>query len=241
MSLLSIDHLTAGYGKLEVIHEMSLTVEGGQFIGVIGPNGSGKSTLIKSVFGLTSIFAGKITFRDTVLNHVPPEAISGYGLAYVPQTLNVFTSLTVHENLSLASRGLKRDQVGHALEQVFELFPILRERRSQRGGQLSGGERQMLAIAMAWLPGPELMLLDEPSAGLSPLLVTEIFKQLRQLCERGVTLVVVEQNARSLLRWCDYGYVLREGRIVLQGPSAAILADEETAKTYLGVGPARAR
>ena len=240
MSLLTIDHLTAGYGKLEVIHELSLAVEAGQFIGLIGPNGSGKSTLVKSVFGLTNVFGGRISFRDSLLNDAPTETISAYGLAYVPQTQNVFTSLTVHENLSLAARGLKRDQVDDALAQVFELFPILRERRSQRGGQLSGGERQMLAIAMAWFPRPELMLLDEPSAGLSPLLVTEIFRQLRQVCERGVTLVVVEQNARSLLRSCDYGYVLREGRIVFHGPSAAILADEETAKSYLGVGPARA-
>jgi branched-chain amino acid transport system ATP-binding protein len=145
--------------------------------------------------------------------------------------------MTIRENLLLAGRHLKHDQLEQNLATVFETFPILRTRQSQRAGQLSGGERQMLAISIAFLPRPRLMLLDEPSAALAPLLVTEIFRQLRQLCERGITLVVVEQNARSLLRWCDFGYVLREGQIVFQGTASAILADEETAKSYLGVGP----
>jgi branched-chain amino acid transport system ATP-binding protein len=239
VSLLVIDQLSAGYGKLIVLHGVSLAVEPGQFVGLIGPNGSGKSTLVKSVFGLTNIFGGSITLEDLrPLVGLPTEAISRYGVAYVPQTQNVFTSMTIRENLLLAVRRLKNDRAEDALQEAFELFPILRERQRQRAGQLSGGERQMLAIALAWLPHPRLMLLDEPSAGLSPLLVKEIFRQLRALCQRGVTLLVVEQNARSLLRWCDYGYVLREGQIVFHGTSADILADEETAKNYLGVGPA---
>jgi len=235
MSHLTIHGLLAGYGKLVVLHDVSLAVEPGQFVALIGPNGSGKSTLIKSVFGLTDIFGGTIMFEDTLLIGLSTEAISRRGLAYVPQTRNVFTTMTIRENLQIATRKLKRNEAEQALRDVFELFPILRERAQQRAGRMSGGERQMLAIALAWLARPRIMLLDEPSAGLAPILVTEIFRQLRALCERGVTLVVVEQNARSVLRMCDYGYVMREGQIVFQGKSSDILADEDTAKNYLGV------
>ncbi len=239
MALLTIDHLTAGYGKLEIVHDLSLAVEAGQFVGVFGPNGSGKSTLIKSVFGLTRLFGGAILLDNTPLHGRPTESISTYGIAYVPQMQNVFTAMIIRENLLLAGRRVPQAELHRRLDETFEMFPILRERQGQRAGQLSGGERQMLAIAIAFMQRPRLMLLDEPSAALSPLLVTEIFKQLRRLSERGITLVVVEQNARSLLRWCDYGYVLREGQIVFQGSAEAILRDEETTKSYLGVGPAR--
>lgn len=239
MSLLTVEQLSAGYGKLQILHDLSLSVEAGKFVGVFGPNGSGKSTLIKSIFGLTRLFGGTIHLDGVTLNSVPTEKIGAYGVAYVPQTQNVFTAMTILENLLLAGRHLTRTDLDHRLSEVYETFPILRERQSQRAGQLSGGERQMLAISIAFVPRPRLMLLDEPSAALSPLLVKEIFRQLRRLCEQGITLVVVEQNARSLLHWCDYGYVLREGQIVFQGAAADILADEETAKTYLGVGTAR--
>ncbi len=237
MPLLRLDKLSAGYGKLVVLPAVSLSVEPGQFVGVIGPNGSGKSTLIKSIFGLTTIFGGAITHEGVSLVGLPAEAISRRGLAYVLQTRNVFTSLTIRENLLLAVRHLNRAEAAQALAKAFEWFPVLGERQTQRGGQLSGGERQMLAIAMAWLTRPRLMLLDEPTAGLSPLLVNEILRQLRRLCEAGITLVVVEQNARSLLRYCDYGYVMREGQIVFQDTAAGLLADVDTAKNYLGVSP----
>jgi ABC-type branched-subunit amino acid transport system ATPase component len=237
MPLLSINQLTAGYGELQILHDVSLNVDAGQFVGIFGPNGSGKSTLIKTVFGLTRVFGGTITIDGKALIGLPTEKIGSHRIAYVPQTQNVFTGMTIRENLALAGRRLKQDERDRALADVFEMFPILRERQSQRAGQLSGGERQMLAISIAFLRQPRLMLLDEPSAALAPLLVKEIFQQLRRLCERGITLVVVEQNARSLLRWCDYGYVFREGQIVFQGTASAILADEETAKSYLGVGP----
>lgn len=237
MSLFTIDQLSAGYGKLVVLHEVSLAVEVGQFATVLGPNGSGKSTLIKSVFGLTDVFGGSIMMDGTELLGRPTDSIGRHGIAYVPQRQNVFTSMTIQENLLLAGRKLGGEEATGALHETFELFPILDQRRKQRAGQLSGGERQMLAIAMGWLSRPRLMLLDEPSAGLAPLLVTEIFRVLRQLCADGITLVVVEQNARSVLRWCDYVYVLREGRITFQGASADVLADEETVKTYLGVRP----
>jgi len=236
VALLTLDKVSAGYGKLVVLPGVSLSVEPGQFVGVIGPNGSGKSTLVKSVFGLTTIFSGAILLEGASLVGLPTEALSQRGLAYVPQTRNVFTSLTIRENLLLAVRRQSRPLAAAALAETFEWFPILRDRQGQRGGQLSGGERQMLAIAIAWLTRPRLMLLDEPTAGLAPLLVNEILGQLRRLCEAGITLLVVEQNARSLLRHCDYGYVMREGQVVFQATAAGLLADEETAKNYLGVG-----
>ena len=239
MPLLRLDKLSAGYGKLVVLPAVSLSVEPGQFVGVIGPNGSGKSTLIKSVFGLTTLFGGAITLDGVSLVGLPTEAISRAGIAYVPQTRNVFTSLTVGENLLLAVRRLSRAEATQALAKAFEWFPILGERQGQRGGQLSGGERQMLAIAMAWLTRPRLMLLDEPTAGLAPRLVNEILRQLRRLCEAGITLVVVEQNARSLLRYCDYGFVMREGQVVFQATAAGLLADEDTARNFLGVNSPR--
>jgi branched-chain amino acid transport system ATP-binding protein len=241
MSLLIINQLSAGYGKLVVLHEMSLAVEAGQFVAILGPNGSGKSTLVKAVFGMADVQAGSITFDGTSLIGRPTESISRHGIAYVPQRENVFTSMTVRENLLLAVRQLDNDDAKVALREAFERFPILERRQRQRAGQLSGGERQMLAIAMGWLSRPRLMLLDEPSAGLAPRLVTEIFRVLQRLCEAGVTLIVVEQNARSVLRWCSYTYVLREGQIAFQGPAAEILADEETVKGYLGVAPAANR
>jgi branched-chain amino acid transport system ATP-binding protein len=233
--LLTLDQLSAGYGKLVVLPALSLSVEQGQFAGVIGPNGSGKSTLIKSVFGLTTLFGGAITLDGVSLVGLPTEGISRRGIAYVPQTRNVFTTLTIRENLLLAVRALGKGQANQALAEAFEWFPILGQRQAQRGGQLSGGERQMLAIAMAWLTRPRLMLLDEPTAGLAPLLVDEILRQLRRLAAAGITLLVVEQNARSLLRYCDYGFVLREGQVVFQGTAASLLADEDTAKNFLGV------
>ena len=241
MSLLTINQLSAGYGKLEVLHEVSLAVEKGQFMAILGPNGSGKSTLIKSVFGLTNVFSGSIDMDGTALIGLPTEAIARHGLAYIPQQENVFTAMTVRENLLLAVRKLGREATEQALREVFELFPILEQRQKQCAGRLSGGERQMLAIALGWLSRPRLMLLDEPSAWLSPLLVKEIFRLLRQLGESGLTLVVVEQNARSILRWCDYAFILREGKITFQGSAADILADEETVKGYLGVGRSTAK
>jgi branched-chain amino acid transport system ATP-binding protein len=239
MTKLAINHLTAGYGKLEILHDLSLGVEAGQFVGILGPNGSGKSTLLKSIFGLTTIFSGTIQIGTQIgaleLQALPTEMIGSKGLAYVPQRENVFASLSVRENLQLAVRNLARSAAEERLQAAYLLFPILRQRLPQRAGSLSGGERQMLAIALGWLPQPQIMLLDEPSAGLSPKFVSEVFRTLQQLAQAGMTLVVVEQNARSLLRWCDYAYLLREGQVAFQGSAHALLADEETVKNYLGV------
>jgi branched-chain amino acid transport system ATP-binding protein len=237
--MLSIQNLTAGYGKLEVLHDVELAVAAGQFVAILGPNGSGKSTLLKTIFGLTDVTSGTITCNGQPVLGRRTETLSDLGLAYVPQRENVFRSLTVHENLLLAVRGQAHQSTSAALGECYGLFPALRKRLAQKAGQLSGGERQMLAIAMGWLARPKLMLLDEPSAGLSPLFVSETFRTLKQLCGQGITMAVVEQNARSILRYCDYAYVLREGTVAFQGSAEQILADEETVKSYLGVGKMR--
>ena len=236
MSILEINGLRAGYGKLTVIHHIDLTVSAGQLAAILGPNGSGKSTLVKSIFGLTDIFSGSIRMQATELVGMPTERISRCGIAYVPQRDNLFASMTVRENLQLALRSQPASQVQTSLDDLFRLFPVLAERQTQAAQHLSGGERQMVAIALAYLTRPDVMLLDEPSAGLAPRFVKTIFEQLRQLCDAGITLVVVEQNARSLLQWCDYAYILREGQVAFHGTAADTLADEATVKGYLGVG-----
>jgi branched-chain amino acid transport system ATP-binding protein len=232
--MLNVQHLNAGYGKLVVLHDLSLTIHAGQFTAILGPNGSGKSTLLKSVFGLTHIVSGSITIEGRELVGLSPEDVRQHGIAYVPQRNNVFTAMTVRENLLLASRRMQKVAAAQALEEANAHFPILAKRYNQRAGQLSGGERQMLAIAMGWLLRPRLMLLDEPSAGLAPLLVTEVFRTLQSLCQQEITLVVVEQNARSVLRWCDQVLIMREGQLAFQGTSQECLNNEEMVKTYLG-------
>ena len=233
--LLTVEHLDAGYGKLLILRDINLTIPTGGFTAILGPNGSGKSTLLKSIFGLADVTAGTIALDGARLEGLPTEAVSYRGIAYVPQRGNVFAGMTVAENLHLATRTLPRALAHERYDQIYTLFPILQERRRQRAGKLSGGERQMLAIAIAALVHPRLILLDEPSAGLSPLFVTEVFRTLRRLCDEGMTLAVVEQNARSILRWCDAVYVLREGQVVYSGTAAELTADEELAKSYLGV------
>lgn len=239
--MLAIHKLTAGYGKLTILHEVDLAIAPGQFVAILGPNGSGKSTLLKTIFGLTDHMAGTIDLHGQPLTRLPTEAIQRQGIAYVPQRLNVFGALTVRENLQLAARALGAAALANAYQELFALFPILEKRQSQRAGKLSGGERQLLAIALAWLARPRLMLLDEPSAGLSPLMVTEVFKTLQLLKAQGIGLGVVEQNARSVLKYCDHAYVLREGQVVFQGAAAELLADEEIVKSYLGVYTGKAQ
>jgi branched-chain amino acid transport system ATP-binding protein len=233
--MLTVEKLSAGYGKLTILHEVDLTIAAGQFVAILGPNGSGKSTLLKSIFGLTDHMAGAIELEKHALTSLPTETIQQQGIAYVPQRQNVFATLTVRENLQLAARSLKAVDAKPRFAELFTLFPILAQRQPQAAGRLSGGERQLLAIALAWLARPRLMLLDEPSAGLSPLMLTEVFKTLKVLNQQGIGLGVVEQNARSVLKFCDHAYVLREGQVVFQGAAAELLANEELVKSYLGV------
>ena len=233
--MIQVDNLTAGYGKLEILQDLSLSFAAEQFSAVLGPNGSGKSTLMKAIMGVNRIFAGLIQWNGRELVGMPTEAISSLGLAYVPQRENIFDELTVMDNLQLGSRSLPREERAAALDELLALFPILGRRQTQRAGLLSGGEHQMLAIAIAWLSRPTIMLLDEPSAGLAPVVATEVFRVLQALSQQGITLIVVEQNARRILQYCDHAYVLREGTLAFQGTAAQCLEDEETIKGYLGV------
>ena len=233
--MIQVHKLTAGYGKLEILQDLSLSFGARQLSAVLGPNGSGKSTLMKAIMGINRIFAGSIQLEDRELVGMPTEAISSLGLAYVPQRENIFDELTVLDNLQLGSRSLPGDERASALDELLELFPILGRRQTQRAGLLSGGEHQMLAIAIGWLSRPSIMLLDEPSAGLAPVVALEVFGVLKELGQQGITLIVVEQNARRILQYCDHAYVLREGRLAFEGTAAECLADEETIKGYLGV------
>ena len=233
--MIKVDSLTAGYGKLEILQDLSLTFADMQFSAVLGPNGSGKSTLMKAIMGINNIFGGSIQLEERELVGLRTEEISKMGIAYVPQRENIFNEMTVLENLQLGVRSLPREQRQDSLDELFKLFPILGRRRSQRAGLLSGGEHQMVAIAIAWLSRPAIMLLDEPSAGLAPAIASDVFRVLQDLRQQGITLVVVEQNARRVLQYCDYAFVLREGRLAFEGTAEACLQDEETIKGYLGV------
>ena len=232
--MLSIEHLYAGYGKLAVLQDLSLVFAARRFTAILGPNGSGKSTLLKAVFGLADVFSGSILLNGEQLVGLDGAQINRRRLACVPQRDNVFAELSVRENLQLATRQLARREAAAALDDAIELFPLVAKRRNQPASQLSGGERQMLAIAIGWLTRPKLMLLDEPSAGLAPNLVNEVFRTLLLLRDQGMTLIVVEQNARSVLRHCDEVHILREGMLAFSGSAEECLADEETIKTLLG-------
>lgn len=233
--MLTIQSLHAGYGKLEILHGINLEFVVNQFTAILGPNGSGKSTLAKSVLNLTTIHSGSIQFKKEELIGIPTEKISQRGIAYVPQRENIFTEMTVRENLLLAVRHLGKQEVATLFDEVYGLFEILHKRQNQKAGQLSGGERQMVAIALAWLTKPQLMILDEPSAGLSPLIANEVFRVLQQLIQQNMTLVVVEQNARRILQFCDSAVVLRDGQVAFEGTAQECLDDEEMIKSYLGV------
>jgi ABC-type branched-subunit amino acid transport system ATPase component len=233
--VITVQALHAGYGKLEILHDINLVFAQRQFTTVLGPNGSGKSTLMKSILGLATVLSGSIKFNGQELIGVRTEQISSLGITYVPQRENVFTELSIRDNLLLGMRSIAKDDRSRALEEVYDLFPILARRARQRAGQLSGGERQMVAIAIAWLTRPEIMILDEPSAGLAPIVANEVFRILQGLSQKGLTLVVVEQNARRILQYCDYVFVLREGQLVFQGTADECLNDPESIKGYLGV------
>ena len=233
MNVIEVDRVSAGYGEGDILKEVSLDVAEGRMVAVVGPNGAGKSTLLKAVFGLLAPRAGSIRFEGREITRRPPEEIVRRGISYVPQVNNVFPSLTVQENLEMGA-FIRRDDFRHKFEELFSLFPMLQEKRRQKVGQLSGGQRQMVAMGRALMLDPKVLLLDEPSAGLAPLLVASIFEKIGSINARGIAVVMVEQNAREALKMAHHGYVLAAGRNVLDGTGQALLADEEVARLYLG-------
>src|SRR4029079_8462991 len=233
--LLKAEGLTAGYGGFDILHDVSLTVRVNEIVSIIGPNGAGKSTAFKTVVGFLTPRVGRVLFNGEEITGQRPNRVLRRGLAYVPQGRIVFPQMTVLENLQMGAY-IERDRsrVAAALERVYALFPILAERRAQSAGTMSRGEQPMVAIARALMTTPKLILLDEPSLGLSPKFVTLIFDKLAALRRAGYTLMVVEQNATRALALADRGYVLVLGRNRLEGPGPGLLADPEVKRLYLG-------
>jgi branched-chain amino acid transport system ATP-binding protein len=235
ISLLEVTGLRVHYGVIEAVKGIELKLEPGKITTLVGANGAGKSTTLLALSGLLPIQAGSIVFDGVDLRELPSHKIVGHGLVQVPEGREIVTTLTVLENLLLGAYRRKRsDETTNDLEYLLKLFPRLRERFEGLAGNLSGGEQQMLAIARALMAKPRLLLLDEPSMGLAPLLVQEIFRTLRQLNQRGLTIFLVEQNVRQALRIADYGYVMENGKIVLSGASAELLNNPKVIDAYLG-------
>lgn len=236
--MLRLRNLKCYYGKIRAINGVSLSVRAGEIIALIGANGAGKSTLLQTLCGLVSHWEGEILFNKESLRGLKPQAIVRRGLSLVPEGRLLFPPMSVIENLKLGAylryRRREHEAVKEDLEAVMELFPILRERARQPAGTLSGGEQQMIAIARALMARPRFLLLDEPSMGLAPFLVRMILDTLVQLKERGITILLVEQNAKAALQIADRGYVLENGHIVLEGPAEDLLADQDVKRAYLG-------
>ncbi|HDI11714.1 MAG TPA: ABC transporter ATP-binding protein [Candidatus Acetothermia bacterium] len=233
MPLLEVRDIRSGYGDMEVLHGISIHVDSGEIVTIIGPNGAGKSTLLKTVFGLLKPTAGRVFFQGQDITGLPPHRIVQLGMCYVPQVDNVFPSLTVQENLEMGGFILRGD-LRERLERVYRLFPVLRERRRQRVGKMSGGERQMVAMGRALIMDPSLLLLDEPTAALAPNLVTQVFESIQRIRDSGVAILIVEQNARQALEISDRGYVFVDGMNRYQGSGRELLADEEVGRLFLG-------
>jgi len=232
-ALLEVEHLDAGYGDLQILADVDMFVGDEEYVTIVGPNGAGKSTLMKSVFGLTNRMAGRIVFDGGDIQDVPTDQIIRKGITYVPQSENIFPNLTVKENLEMGAYVF--DEVPEdRLDAVFQRFPILRERQRQRAGTMSGGQQQMLAMGSALMLDPDLLLLDEPSAGLAPDLVDDMFDRIDDINDAGTAVLMVEQNAKDALRRCDRGYVLVNGKNAYDGPGRELLDDEEVRQRFLG-------
>jgi ABC-type branched-subunit amino acid transport system ATPase component len=233
MIILHINEITAGYTEVDILHNVNLRVRNDEIVSVIGPNGAGKSTVLKTIFGILKPRHGTITLQDEDITGLKPDRIVRKGISYVPQVDNVFPSMTIQENLEMGA-FIRDDDYSQRLDEVYDLFPIMRERKKQKVGQLSGGQRQMVAMGRALMLDPQVLLLDEPSAGLAPLLVADIFERIREINQTGVAVMIVEQNAREALKMADHGYVLAMGRNVLDDTGEALLANEEVGRLYLG-------
>lgn len=233
MSLLQVEGVQVGYQEMDILHGVNLSLEEGQIVSVIGPNGAGKSTLLKTIFGLLQPRNGKISFKGEDITGLKPEKIVHKGISYVPQVENVFPNLSVQENLEMGA-FIRSDDFSHKYKEIYELFPVLEEKRKQKVGHLSGGQRQMVAMGRALMLDPEIILLDEPSAGLAPLLVSNIFEMIKEINSNGISIIIVEQNAKKALEMADHGYVLAMGENVLDDTGAALLANEDIGRLYLG-------
>lgn len=233
MTILKTEGITAGYTKVDILHEVNIRLKSGEIVSIIGPNGAGKSTLLKTIFGILKPREGNVTLKNEDITGLKPDRIARKGISYVPQVDNIFPSMTIQENLEMGA-FIRNDDYSQRLDEIYDLFPILKERRKQKAGQLSGGQRQMVAMGRALMVDPRVLLLDEPSAGLSPILVSDIFEKIIEINETGVSIIIVEQNAREALKMANHGYVLAMGKNVLDDKGDALLANKEVGRLYLG-------
>ncbi len=233
VTFLAATELTGGYGSTNIIEDISLSVERGQIAVIVGPNGAGKSTAMKAIFGMITLRSGYICFKDKDISRLPPQKRVANGMAFVPQTRNIFPALTIAENLSMGAY-LREDNITASIQQIYELFPILGERQNQLAGELSGGQRQQVALGRALMTSPELLMLDEPTAGVSPVVMDEVMERIMEIAGTGVAVMMVEQNARHALQIADIGYVLVQGRNRFTGSGPDLLANREVRTSFLG-------
>ncbi|AXH64046.1 high-affinity branched-chain amino acid ABC transporter ATP-binding protein LivF [Providencia huaxiensis] len=232
--MLEFKKVSTHYGKIQALHEISLNIQKGEIVTLIGANGAGKTTLLSTLCGDPRASEGQVIYRGVDITQLPTSKIMREDIAIVPEGRRVFSRMTVEENLAMGGFFANRQQYQERIERVYKLFPRLYERRSQRSGTMSGGEQQMLAIGRALMSQPELLLLDEPSLGLAPIIIMQIFDTIQQLREEGMTIFLVEQNANQALKLADRGYVLENGHIVLEDSGKALLANEAVRSAYLG-------
>ena len=233
MSFLQGEGLYGGYGGADILHGCSIGVNKGEVAVVVGPNGAGKSTAMKAMFGLLDIREGSVELDGREISRLPPQERVGLGMGFVPQNANVFTSMTVEENLEMGA-FIRKDDFRPTMEQVFSLFPVLGEKRSQPAGELSGGQRQQVAVGRALMTQPSVLMLDEPTAGVSPIVMDELFDRIIEIAKTGIAILMVEQNARQALEIADRGFVLVQGRNRYKDTGEALLADPEVRKSFLG-------
>ncbi|MEM9715935.1 MAG: ABC transporter ATP-binding protein [Pseudomonadota bacterium] len=228
------DKMTGGYGTgADILHDCTIAANKGEIAVIVGPNGAGKSTAMKAVFGMLNVRQGSVRLDGEYITHLSPQARVAKGMAFVPQTNNVFPSMSVEENLEMGA-FLREDDMSASMEQVYDLFPILKEKRRQNAGELSGGQRQQVAVGRALMTQPKLLMLDEPTAGVSPIVMDELFDRIIEVARTGISILMVEQNARQALNIADKGYVLVQGANRYTDTGAALLADPDVRKSFLG-------
>ncbi len=225
--------MTGGYGSVDILHACTVAVEKGEIAVIVGPNGAGKSTAMKAVFGMLKLRGGHVRLAGEDITKLSPQARVAKGMAFVPQTNNIFTTMTVEENLEMGA-FLRRDNIRGTMEQVYELFPILKSKRFQAAGELSGGQRQQVAVGRALMTQPKVLMLDEPTAGVSPIVMDELFDRIIEVARTGISILMVEQNARQALAIANKGYVLVQGANRFTDTGEALLADPEVRRSFLG-------
>ena len=233
MSFLIGENMTCGYGGADILHSCTVGVEQGEIAVVVGPNGAGKSTAMKAMFGMLHLGQGRVMLDGTDIGRLKPQERVLQGMGFVPQNNNVFTSMTVEENLEMGA-FIRRDDISETMAQVFDLFPVLKDKRRQPAGELSGGQRQQVAVGRALMTQPRILMLDEPTAGVSPIVMDELFDRIIQVAQTGIAILMVEQNAKQALNIADKGFVLVQGRNAYTDTGAALLADPEVRRAFLG-------